>query len=199
MAEYYIGSFTDICFDLGPIPLIIAYFFAVRADRQEPPERFDFLTRVFYLDEQFLALDGISDGTVEQNSRDLVLGQKILRSFLNRFDGDFIVIIAGQYDYRHIGRVRMHFIKAQKTISVRKAEIEENQVKGPIFQVLQAALQLIGMCHFVRHSRNSTQEPADEQGIIWIVFDDQYGDRLFIHECPVPLFFTCAGPRELRN
>jgi hypothetical protein len=46
MGEYRLGVGADVNFDLVPVSRVIAYLLAIRADGQQPAQRFDLGKRV---------------------------------------------------------------------------------------------------------------------------------------------------------
>src|SRR5512135_3206583 len=66
VAEFCFRMHADVRFDLSPITVVVADFFAIRADGQETPERVDLLHRLLQLGAQFLPFDRIAYGAPQE-------------------------------------------------------------------------------------------------------------------------------------
>ena len=139
MGKIRLRMIADIYFNLGPIAFIIADFFAIHTDGKDPSQLSNFLRGKLELGKQFPALDGVPNRAPQHGAGDLAFDQVVLGAFLNGLNGKCIIIVTGQDDYRDRGSMGIYRFKGFKAHrSVRKAEIQKNDIKEDAFQYFQA-------------------------------------------------------------
>ena len=120
-----------------------------------------------------LALDGVVHRAQQQLAVEPRLDQVVLRPALHRRQRHRLVVVAGEHDDRHRGRVRVDAREGLQPHGVRQRQIQQHQGGLAAGQALQAVRQAIGELQRERRRRVLADHLLDEARVARVVLDQE--------------------------
>ncbi len=109
----------------------------------------------------------------QQLAVEAALHQVVLRAALHRVQRHGLVVVAGQHDDRHGGRMRVHARERFQPEGIGQRQIEQHEPGLAAREVLEAARQAVGGVEVKRRRRVLADHLQDEPRVARVVLDQE--------------------------
>ncbi len=122
-----------------------------------------------------LALDRVADGTTDERGVGLPLDEVVLRSFVERLEGQRLVVRAAQDHHRDVWHGGLEPPQTLQALGVGQREVEQDAVHLVCEHVHAGFGEGDHMSHLEAPGPPVAKHLADQAGVARVVFDEQKG------------------------